>query len=76
MMKQSNHVISKIDSNNQVTIPKVIRKALNLSSRDSIQWVINSDQTISVEKTGGDLWDIVKKQEEIYGNISTPEIKW
>lgn len=75
-MKQSNQVISKVDSKYQVTIPKMIRKELNLSSKDLIQWVINSNKTISVEKACGDLWDTVKAQEKIYGNVSTPGMKW
>lgn len=69
-------VTSQITSKNQVTVPQSIREILGVEANDAIQWAVHSDGTISVENPNDNLWANVKKQEQKYGNLSTPEVNW
>lgn len=71
-------VSAKINSKNQITLPKILRDKLELSDSDkTILFNISDDKPVTVEKSKGDyLWDIVEKQREKYGSVDTPEIDW
>lgn len=44
-----NIVSTKIYKNHQITIPAKIRKELNISDESIINWVLNSDKTITLK---------------------------
>lgn len=69
-------VTSRITSKNRVTLPQSIREILGVEANDTIQWTIHLDGTISFENPNDNLWANVKKQEQKYGNLSTPEVNW
>ena len=67
---------SEITSNNQVILPKKVRKFLNVEAGDMIEWRINPDGSITILPIKPSLWEIVNEQEKKFGNLSTPEIDW
>lgn len=72
-------VASKITSKNQVTIPKIIREALNVKASDEIEWELADDGQIVVSKKSPDssaFWLVVNEQEKKYGSVNGPEVDW
>lgn len=68
---------AKVTSKNQITIPKAVRDRLGINGKDvSVSFNIEPDK-VTIKKTPErNLWQIVKKQEKIYGSVATPEINW
>lgn len=69
-------VVSKITSKNQVTVPRSIREVLKVNSGDSIEWTVGISGNVTVKNTNYNLWDIVKRQQVVYGSVDTSEIEW
>ena len=67
---------SEIASNNQVGLPKEVRKLLNVEAGDMIEWRLDSDGKLTILPSKPSLWEIVSEQEKRFGNLSTPEIDW
>ncbi len=67
---------SEITSNNQVGLPKEVRKLLNVEAGDMIEWRLDSDGKLTILPSKPSLWEIVSEQEKRFGNLSTPEIDW
>lgn len=44
-----NAITTKIYKNNQITIPSIIRKELDISEEAVINWVLNPDKTITLK---------------------------
>lgn len=44
-----NAITTKIYKNNQITIPSIIRKELDISEETVINWVLNPDKTITLK---------------------------
>ncbi len=81
MGKHENNItaVSKINSKNQVTIPKMIREALHVKSSGEIEWELESNGQITVSRKSpkvSGFWRTVDEQEKKYGSVDTPEIDW
>jgi len=67
----------KMTTKNQITIPKMIREALQLKQRDQLKFKICESGKVIVERVEtDDFWTVVTRQEKDYGNLSTPEVNW
>lgn len=65
-------------SKNQITIPKAVRDLLKLKQSDNVQFNIDANNKVTIEKeTSKDaFWEEVMQQQEKYGSIDTPEVNW
>lgn len=71
--------VSKVSSDNQVTIPNTVLKALHVNPSDEIEWIVESNKQITVRKASSqknDFWKTVDAQERKYGSVNTPETDW
>ncbi|WP_239064468.1 MULTISPECIES: type II toxin-antitoxin system PrlF family antitoxin [Levilactobacillus] len=67
----------KMTTKNQITIPKMIREALQLKQQDHLKFKICESGEVTVERVEiDDFWTVVTRQEKDYGNLSTPELNW
>lgn len=69
-------LISKIGSDNCVTIPKQVRDHINLQNNDTIEWHLEPNGIVAIARKSSDLWQTVNKQASKFGNLSTPEVEW
>lgn len=65
-------------SKNQITIPKAVRDLLQLKQSDNVQFKIDADNKVSLEKQSSkqSFWDEIMRQQKEYGKIDTPELDW
>lgn len=70
-------ITAKMTSKNQVTVPKAIRDLLELRKSDTLEFIINEDNSVSIKRKqdASNLWEIVDKQKDKYGSYDTP-INW
>ncbi|QDR73593.1 AbrB/MazE/SpoVT family DNA-binding domain-containing protein (plasmid) [Limosilactobacillus reuteri] len=71
--------ISTITAKNQTTIPRAVRRKLNLVPGDQLSYVIKSDGNVSIKKVKpktDKMWQIAYQQEKKYGSFDTPEVDW
>ncbi len=69
-------VTATMNAKNQVTIPKAVRDLLALKKSDTLEFIINGDNSVTMQRKPQDLWDIVAQQEAKYGSYDTPTIDW
>lgn len=71
-------VTSKVTTKNQTTIPKQVRKALNIGPGDNIKYVIDTDSLVHILKDSqeNNMWRKAYQQEKKYGSFDTPEVDW
>ncbi|ERL65264.1 AbrB/MazE/SpoVT family DNA-binding domain-containing protein [Schleiferilactobacillus shenzhenensis] len=68
---------AKITTKNQITVPKSVRTELHLGEHDELQFILQSDGSITITpKKKPSFWAVVHEQEKQYGNLSTPEVDW
>lgn len=71
--------VTRVSSNNQVTIPNAVLKALHVNPSDEIEWTVELNDLITVRKASpqkNDFWKAVDAQERKYGSVNTSEINW
>lgn len=73
---KKNTVISTLTAKNQITIPKIIRKFLNIKPTDIISWDIGENNTVVVSALKKDIWGIIEEQAKEYGDIDVSEFEW
>ncbi len=73
-------ITATMTAKNQVTIPKAVRDLLALKKSDTLEFIINEDNSVTVQRkpqvSDNNLWDIVAQQEAKYGSYDTPAIDW
>ncbi|RMC38108.1 MULTISPECIES: type II toxin-antitoxin system PrlF family antitoxin [unclassified Lactobacillus] len=73
---KKNTVTSTLTAKNQITIPKIIRKFLDIKPTDMISWDIRENNTVVVSSIKKNIWDVITEQATEYGNIDVSEFDW
>lgn len=78
MTKEKITTVAKLTSKNQVTIPKPIRKLLDVQSRNQIifQTTESGDITIKAQDRTHAFWDKVEEEQAKYGPLDREEVFW
>lgn len=73
-------ITAKMTSKNQVTIPKAVRDLLALKKADTLEFVIDDDNRVSLKRQPDDsadqFWNTIREQETKYGSYDTPTVEW
>ena len=73
-------ITAKMTSKNQVTIPKAVRDLLALKKADTLEFVIDDDNQVSLKRQPDDsadqFWNTIREQEAKYGSYDTPPVEW
>lgn len=73
-------ITAKMTSKNQVTIPKAVRDLLALKKADTLEFVIDDDNRVSLKRQPDDstdqFWNTIREQEAKYGSYDTPTVEW
>ncbi|GAF37860.1 type II toxin-antitoxin system PrlF family antitoxin [Lentilactobacillus farraginis] len=65
-----------LTSKKQVTIPKTIREILKINSHDTIDFEVLPNNEVRIKSANPSLWETMREQEKVYGNVSTDEVDW
>lgn len=69
---------STVTTKNQTTVPKIVRKTLDLMPGDKIKYIVDSNGSIRISKSNekANIWDKAYQQVKKYGSLDTPELDW